>query len=198
MDEEKQRLQKLLERLQGNKTLRWIASELKLGSQSTIHRWRNTGIISAEGKISIARYLGRSIEDIDSYLSGRVGLDDLLDPKRRFEHLTKLTRDDVLYWLRWRASLRDKVQVAQELNTLLYNLLIDRKAESLGKSINAVIQSGRYPSLEAIAQMVGISSQRLNNLITGEESPTEDDLIALSGVLDCDTQQLLKDYLAGS
>jgi hypothetical protein len=198
VDEEKQRLLQLLERLQGNKTLRWMAAQLKLGSQSTIHRWRNTGIISGEGKIAIARYLGRSIEDLDSYLSGKVCLDELLDPKRRFEHLAKLTSDDVLYWLRWRASLRDKVQIAQELNTLLYGLLIDSKAKSLSHSINAVIQSGRYPSLQKIAETIGISANRLDNLMSGEESPTEADLIALSSVLNGDTERLLKDYLAGS
>ncbi|BAZ20986.1 hypothetical protein NIES4073_18640 [Kalymmatonema gypsitolerans NIES-4073] len=198
MDDEKQRLIQLLDRLQENKSLRWIAQQLKLGSQSTIYRWRKTGSISGEGKIAVARYLGRSVEDIDHYLSGKVGLEELLDPQRRFNYWAKLTVDDVLYWLKWRASLRDKVHIAQELNALLYGLLIDTKTKSFSHSIHAVIESGRYSSLQKIAQTSGIPVERLDDLMSGDESPTEADLVALSGVLDTNIERLLKDYLAGS
>jgi len=144
-----------------------MASQLKLGSQSTIHRWQHTGIIRAKGKYQ-CRYLGRSIEDLDSYLCGNVCLDELLDPKRRFEHLVKLTTDDVLYWLRWRASLRDKVQIAQELNTLLYGLLIDSGKLTLLYQCRHPV--GNYPSLQKIAETI-VPVNRLDNFMSGEESP---------------------------
>ncbi len=198
MDDEKQRLIQLLDRLQKNKPLRWIAQQLKLGSQSTIHRWRKTGSISGEGKIAVARYLGRSVEDLDCYFSGKVSLEDLLNPQDKFSYSAELSVDDVLYWLKWRASLRDKVQIAQELNAILYGLLIDTKAKSLSHSIHGVIESGRYPSLQKIVETSGIPAQRLDNLMSGKESPTEADLIALSSVLNSDTERLLKEYLTGS
>jgi len=52
---------------------------------------------------------------------------------------------------------------------------------------------GRYPSLQKIAETIGIPVNRLDNFMSGEESPTEADLIALKR-FNGDKEQLLKDY----
>lgn len=193
-----QRLIELLDRLQGDKPLRWMVAELNISSQSTLHRWKTTGIIATDGKLAIAKYLGRDVEDLEAYLSERYSLDELLDPKKRFQHLSHLTKSDIMHWLHWHATLQEKVEISEALNSSIHSMLLDSKAKALRDSIEGIIKAGRYKTTKEIADTIGLPVERLDDLMSGKLSPSEADLIALSGVLNGEIEMLTQFYLTGS
>ena len=194
------RFKELVNRLRGDMSLREF-SDLAQIPFGTVSSWDKS--VGSKSKEHIRAYVSsevgkRELQDLEDYLTGRIDLDLFLDPQHKLkETLNQFSLQKVRVWIKNRTNLNEKITLLNDLVEQVGGVAIANSSLRLSQSIQSLIDSGRFTSIEQIAQHTGIKQDRLSLLYKGEALPCEDEVMALSPLLPEDIKELRRVYVTG-
>lgn len=198
--DQRERFKELVNRLRGDMSLREFSDLAKIPF-GTVSSWDKS--VGSKSKEHIRAYVSsevgkRELQDLEDYLTGRIDLDLFLDPQHKLkETLNQFSLQKVRVWIKNRTNLNEKITLLNDLVEQVGGVAIANSSLRLSQSIQSLLDSGRFASIEQIAEHTGIKQDRLRLLYKGEALPCEDEVMALSPLLPEDIKELRRVYVTG-